>query len=184
MPVQAEETVIAMPHPIMHLFRVPVSLPLCGPSGVSGKFRVGLFASVLGMVSVPSPAKAEQAACRMYDVLVETVMPHLEENLRQAAVRELRCLMPGNVPATFPLLGHPALQGCRLGDERQAAETASYSLLCGEGSGTNGSARWERWNSRIMGTLEVKLGGKNMTLIQRITMTPSESMDTGAGASR
>jgi hypothetical protein len=120
----------------------------------------------------------------MYDVLVETVMPHLEENLRQAAVREQRCLLPGNVPAAFPILGHPALQGCRLGAEEHAAETASYSLSCGEGSGTTGSARWERWNGRIIGTLEVKLGGKNMTLIQRITMTPSESMDTGAGASR
>src|SRR5690606_8973937 len=37
---------------------------------------------------------------------------------------------------------------------------------------TTGTARWQLGERIIRGTLDVKLGGKNMTLYQRVTGTP------------
>ena len=56
---------------------------------------------------------------RLYDVTTVTAMPHLEENLRYATTHEKRCLTQADLSSAsaFPVLGHAALKGCRLGEE-------------------------------------------------------------------
>jgi hypothetical protein len=106
---------------------------------------------------------------RLYDVTIETGMPHLEENLRYATTRERRCITDQDLATVFPILGHPALQDCRLENESRHAHAASYLLVCQGGHGTTGSALWRLSDHQIRGTLDVKLGGKNMTFYQRVT---------------
>jgi hypothetical protein len=48
----------------------------------------------------------------------------------------------------------------------------SYVLACEGGHGTTGQAVWDIDANRVRGTLNVKLGGKNMTFYQRITAVP------------
>jgi hypothetical protein len=116
-------------------------------------------------------AMAETIPCGLYDVVIETTMPHLEENLRYTKIREDRTLTRKDLPRAFPILQHPSLQGCKLGNEQQLADSVTYSLVC-EGENTStGSARWYSWNEQIRGVLNVKFGGKNMTASQRITAT-------------
>ena len=99
-------------------------------------------------------------------------MPHLEENLRYATTHENRCLTHLPLAEAFPVLRHPALQGCALTNETRNDDTVAYLLVCTGGHGTTGRAVWHIGEERIHGTLNVKLGGKNMTFTQRVTALP------------
>jgi hypothetical protein len=113
--------------------------------------------------------KTAAAALLLYHLTIETGMPHLEENLRYAITQETRCLSRDELATAFPVLMHVSLTGCRLGDESLQGDRISYVLACTGGHGTTGAATWELGKERMIGTLNVKLGGKNMTFYQRIT---------------
>lgn len=115
---------------------------------------------------------AEKMPPRLYEITAETVMPHLEENLRYANAREERCLAHQELPSAFPILSHVALKGCKLEYASRQDDVDSYLLVCEGGYGTTGSATWRLGGQPIRGTLMVKLGGKNMTFYQRVTARP------------
>lgn len=106
----------------------------------------------------------------LYEITTEIGMPHLEDNLRYTITHERRCLSRDQLHRLFPILQHPALAGCYLGaPAASSAHEVSYPLLCEGRHGTTGAARWQAGYPRLTGTLDVKLGGKNMTFFQRVT---------------
>jgi Protein of unknown function (DUF3617) len=127
---------------------------------------------VLMTLTIASADASETFPARLYEVTTETGMPHLDENLRYTITHERHCLAHQELAAAFPILGHPALRGCSLTDETRKDDTVSYSLVCSGGHGTTGGAIWHVEEHQIRGTLNVKLGGKNMTFYQRITALP------------
>jgi hypothetical protein len=146
--------------------------------------RSGLLGSLLLPLSLalPSPLPAsETMPAKLYEVTTETGMPHLEESLRYTTQREKVCLTHQALSAAFPILDHPALKGCKLRDETKQADTVAYTLVCDGGHGTTGQAIWHVDEHRLTGTLNIKLGGKNMTFYQRITAVPLRSC-AAAGA--
>jgi hypothetical protein len=106
-----------------------------------------------------------------YEIATTTGMPHIEENLRYTLTREVRCLTDQDLPAAFSGLHYPSLAGCGLRQESREATRISYVLVCEGGNGTTGAATWWLGERVLRGTLEVKLGGKNMTFSQRVTAT-------------
>lgn len=129
------------------------------------------FALVLSLASVALASEALPPA--MYEITTETGMPHLEENLRYSTTHERRCLGEAEpLSAAFPILSHVSLQGCRLDQESRQGDTVSYLLACEGAHGTTGHATWELGGHQLIGTLHVKLGGKNMTFYQRVTAVP------------
>src|SRR5262245_56877334 len=54
--------------------------------------RRSLYALISSALIVASAGDAATMPPRLYEVITETVMPHLEENLRYATTREQRCL--------------------------------------------------------------------------------------------
>jgi hypothetical protein len=106
-----------------------------------------------------------------YEITVQTVMPHLEENLRYATTRERRCLLSRELSALFPILRHESLQGCSLASESRRGETTRYLLVCRRPEVASGSAQLNAGPGRISGALEIKMGGKNMTFGQRSDAT-------------
>jgi hypothetical protein len=132
--------------------------------------KVPPFKSLVSFVLASAPAFAgETMPARLYEVTTETGMPHLEENLRYTITKERQCLAHQELAAAFPILSHPALQGCRLHQKSRDGDTVSYMLVCEGGHGTTGAAVWKLGERQIRGTLNVKLGGKNMTFYQRVT---------------
>jgi hypothetical protein len=119
----------------------------------------------------PQARAADSLPPRLYEVTTETMMPHLEENLRYATTRQNRCLSGQDLASAFPILSHASLTGCRLEEENRSDQAVSYLLVCDGGHGTTGTAEWRLDAHRITGTLHVRLGGKNMTFYQRITAT-------------
>jgi len=108
----------------------------------------------------------------LYEVITETGMPHLEENLRYATTRENRCLTGEDLATAFPVLKSVSLADCKLRQESRHDEAVSYLLVCDGGHGTTGRANWRVGERLMVGTLNVKLGGKNMTFFQRVTAKP------------
>lgn len=147
-----------------------------------GSSFAGLLASTT-LLSSCAPASAV-ASSRLYDVTIETGMPHLEENLRYAITRQQRCLSHAELFSVFPILTQASLQGCQLGDEHRRGNTSSWTLVCegapGATGGTTGHALWILDAPRITGTLNVKLGGKNMTFYQRATLMPLGECNAGS----
>ena len=105
----------------------------------------------------------------VYDVTVETVLPHLEENLRYSTIRQRQCLGTNDAESLFPLLLHPALAGCALVGGQTFAERVEFSLRCRNPEAATGTARLRVNANGVYGVLEIKMGGKNMTLSQRIS---------------
>ena len=116
--------------------------------------------------ATPGPRESGPA---LYRLTTETGMPHLEENLRYTTTHTRRCLDRAALFTAFPILAHPALQGCRLTDSAPQDDLIRYDLTCGGTHGTTGQAIWRIDGQQLRGTLNVKLGGKNMTFYQRIT---------------
>ena len=114
----------------------------------------------------------ESISTRLYEVTTETVMPHVEENLRYATTREKRCLGHAELSSAFPILSHESLNGCKLAHEKRVEDSVTYLLICEGGNGTTGTAQWLLGADQVTGRLDVKLGGKNMTFTQRITAKP------------
>jgi hypothetical protein len=113
----------------------------------------------------------ELLPARLYEVTIETGMPHLEENLRYTTTHQRSCISSNDLATEFPILRHPTLTGCTLGGESRQGDIVKFGLSCDTGHGTTGTAVWQLDNARIYGRLDVKLGGKNMTFSQTITAT-------------
>ena len=95
-------------------------------------------------------------------------MPHLEESLRYAVTHERRCLRADELASAFPILRHPSLAGCALGNARRHGHTIRYRLACASPEVATGNARLDEGPGRIAGILKVKMGGKSMTFSQRM----------------
>lgn len=130
------------------------------------------------LIAVGIPA-SETMPAGLYEVITETGMPHLEENLRYAVTRENRCLTGEDLASAFPILKSASLADCKLRHEGRDGDAVSYLLVCDGGHGTTGSASWRVGERLIVGTLNVKLGGKNMTFFQRVTAKPSGRCSSG-----
>jgi hypothetical protein len=139
-------------------------------SDISRSALCGLL--TFSVLIFPHARASESMPPRLYEVTTETVMPHLEENLRYATTRGKRCLDHQQLSSAFPILSHESLKGCRLDNDSRDDETVSYLLICEDGNVTTGTALWHLGAGSIRGTLDVKLGGKNMTFYQRITAKP------------
>ena len=134
------------------------------------KTILGLTVGV--MASWTCGPAAQTFAPRLYDVTTETGLPHLEENLRYATTRSTLCLGQQQLATAFPILKHEALKGCKLEQGHGAGESIRFVLNCTGASETTGAAVWLVDDLGIRGTLDVKLGGKNMTFYQRISGRP------------
>lgn len=129
----------------------------------------GLCVLISSVLIHSSARTAETMPPQLYEIVTETAMPHLEENLRYATTRERRCLEQDELWLAFPVLQSEALKDCRLDQERRQQDELSYALVCTGGHGTTGHATWQLGRTQNIGTLKVKLGGKNMTFYQRVT---------------
>jgi hypothetical protein len=129
----------------------------------------GLYVLIASVLIRSSAGAAETMSPQLYEIVTETAMPHLEENLRYATTREQRCLEQNRLWTAFPILQYAALKDCRLDQETREQDAVSYALVCDGGHGTTGHATWWLGRTQSTGTLNVKLGGKNMTFSQRVT---------------
>jgi hypothetical protein len=127
--------------------------------------HVALVQSLLCAAASASPLVLNPGA---YVITAETLLPHLEENLRYATTRNKRCLGTQEATSLFPILDHQAFAGCELVEVRAWRERSEFSLVCKNPEAATGTAHLVAGPNAIFGLLEIKMGAKNMTLSQRI----------------
>jgi hypothetical protein len=127
-----------------------------------------LVAALTLSLIVAQGMAAEVETFGFYDVTAEMRMPHLDENLRYTTRHYAQCLDRRWLAAAFASLRYNALSDCTLEHEREQGATVSYELHCTSGHGTTGAATWHVDGDRIVGRLNVTLGGKNMTFSEQI----------------
>lgn len=128
-----------------------------------------LLATLLAAMSVSANTAAIVALTPgEYDLTIQTVLPHLEEPLRYATIRARQCLREPDATSIFPLLGHKAFAGCRLVPDADAGDDVRFTLVCKNSEAATGSAAFEVGATYLSAVLEIKMGGKNMTLSQRL----------------
>jgi hypothetical protein len=103
-----------------------------------------------------------------YELTVQTLLPHLEENLRYATTRQQYCLGTQDATTLFPILRHAAFTGCALSGGQLIDGRLEYALACKNPQAASGVAHLSVSPARVDGVLEIKMGGKSMTLSQRI----------------
>ena len=130
------------------------------------RWLAGLLAAATWAVHAATPVAIPPGE---YDLTTQTVLPHLEEALRYATTRARQCLRQPDASALFPLLRHPAFAGCSLVPAAQAGEGLQFILRCANPEAASGSAVFVADAGQLSAVLEVKMGGKNMTLSQRLT---------------
>lgn len=127
----------------------------------------GLVGAVgLGASSLASTVSVEPG---LYELTAQTVMPHLEEPLRYATTSSRQCVGTQEASALFPLLRHEAFAGCSLVREASSDTEADFSLRCADPQAATGAAHFTLQPREFHAVLDVKMGGKNMTLSQRLT---------------
>jgi hypothetical protein len=132
---------------------------------VRSRWLGGLLAaaSLSGHAATPVAVPAGE-----YELTTETVLPHLEEALRYATTRTRQCLQEPDATGLFPLLRHPAFAGCSLVPRAQARDGLQFTLQCLNPEAASGSAVFEFSANHVSAVLDLKMGGKNMTLSQRL----------------
>ena len=106
-----------------------------------------------------------------YDLTAQTVLPHLEEALRYATTRTRECVREPDATRLFPLLLHPAFAGCHLAPVASQGDELRFVLRCVNPEAASGAAVFDISASNLSAVLELKMGGKNMTLSQKLTGT-------------
>lgn len=105
----------------------------------------------------------------VYEITTETLLPHLEENLRYATTRQKQCLGTQGASNLFPILRQKAFADCDLIGGQTVNERSNYTLVCRNPEAATGYAQFAISPFRISGVLDLKMGGKNMTLSQIIS---------------
>lgn len=135
---------------------------------MKGIRNMGAMLMLASGISVPGHAAEVQVplAEGTYEVAVQTVLPHLEENLRYATERDRRCLGTQNAARLFPVLEHPSFKGCRL---TGTDSDLQFNIQCQNPEAASGTATFDIDPQRFSGTLDIKMGGKNMRFTQIVT---------------
>ncbi|MBO0763505.1 MAG: DUF3617 family protein [Hyphomicrobiaceae bacterium] len=103
-----------------------------------------------------------------YEVRVRLELPHLEDMGAATKVDSI-CVTDGKV-GTRGLLalsdGNP-LRKCPASNVRQDGPTLTFDIVCPGSDAAAGAARFTLDTERFEGVIAVKMGGKNMTMIER-----------------
>src|SRR5260221_8571969 len=105
---------------------------------------------------------SEWLPTRLYDVTIETGMPHLEENLRYTTTHQRSCISLKDLATEFPILNHPTLAGCTLGGETRTDDTVRFGLSCDDRHGTTGTAVCHSPKRQNQERHDLQSGGTNI----------------------
>jgi len=103
-----------------------------------------------------------------YEVSVRLELPHVEDT--GVAARLGRICVKADGAGTRGLAalgdGNP-LRSCPASNVRHDGAILTFDIVCPGGDGAVGAARYIVWAERFEGSIAVKMGGKNMTMLER-----------------
>jgi hypothetical protein len=103
-----------------------------------------------------------------YEVNVRLELPHVEDTGVAAGLGRI-CVTAANsgTHGLVALGGGNPLRGCPASNVRRDGPVVTFDIVCPGGDGAVGAARYTLWAERFEGAIAVKMGGKNMTMVER-----------------
>ena len=111
----------------------PDGVGACGayPRGMSPRLRcLPIALASLAAPTLCDVAFTEAGGRSLYELAVETSMPHLEENLRYTKTIATECLNESELLVAFPVLTDNAFRGCRSHRTRSACGGGAVRFRC------------------------------------------------------
>jgi len=125
---------------------------------------------LLGASALAGPQEPEVLRPGQYQVTVRVELPHIEDTGVATKVDSI-CV----TDASIGRHGLPALSGlnplrkCPASNVLQKGGTLSFDIVCPGNDAAVGAARYTVQADRFDGAIAVRMGGKNMTMIERQT---------------
>lgn len=135
--------------------------------GLGHSLALTLFATGIGAAHAEAPDLASLLPAGRYALASRMLMPHLDE-MRRIVDEETRCLAAADMRGFFPVMRQPALNGCAFGFPQAWPGGLRYVLVCHSARVATGTAALTRTRDGLVGDLQIKMGGKNMTFSQRV----------------
>ena len=128
------------------------------------------IAALLGASALAGPQEPELLRPGEYQVTVRVELPHIEDTGASTKVDSI-CVTDGGVARHgLPALSHlNPLRKCPASNVLQNGGTLSFDIVCPGNDAAVGSARYSMLADHFDGAIAVKMGGKNMTMIERQT---------------
>lgn len=133
--------------------------------------RCVIASAMAGMMGAGAVSETEDATLLQageYEVRIRLELPHLEDIGAATEVGSI-CVTAGNV-GTRGLLalsdGNP-LRKCPASNVRQDGPALTFDIICPGSDAAVGAARYTLSAEGFEGAIAVKLGGKNMTMVER-----------------
>lgn len=119
------------------------------------------FACPALAICLCGPALAAPPEPGLYEIGYRLEMPHLERYATQRSAQV--CIADAPMPV---MSGNGAFEGCDISRLSREDSRMSYELVCAGRSGARASARYRFHAGGFAARIAVKLGAKNMTLLE------------------
>jgi len=126
------------------------------------------MAAALSAGALAGADRAEPLLPGKYLVTVRLELPHIEDV--PGATREERICVTAGDAGTHGLVvlsDHNPLRSCPASNVLQNGDSLTFDIICPGGDAAVGSARFTMRAEHFDGAITVKMGGKNMTMIER-----------------
>jgi uncharacterized protein DUF3617 len=126
------------------------------------------MAAVLGAGALAAGAKDAALQPGEYQVTTQLELPHIED-LRSALRVDSICVTAGDAGThgLVSLSHHNPLRKCPASNVLQNGDTLTFDIVCPGSDAAVGAARYTMRAQHFDGAIVVKMGGKNMTMVER-----------------
>jgi hypothetical protein len=111
----------------------------------------------------------------LYEITAELKLPARGDYQRYNLAHEKRCLTRWQLHQFFPVLSHPALAMCRLGEPSVVGDKLNYSLECVSEHFATGAIVWETHGQDLVGRLDARLTTSKTKFSQKVVAKPIEA---------
>jgi hypothetical protein len=130
--------------------------------------RVFIILSILAVLAVLHDPASAQSMLRdgEYEIEVSLELPFVIDTSTRKV--EHACL-GGSISQTMGLAvlsDNNPLARCPITDERTSPNTLSFEVACPGVNAARGHAAYQLWGDTFRGRIEMKMGGKNMTMTE------------------
>jgi Protein of unknown function (DUF3617) len=125
--------------------------------------------SVVSLIAASAPPAAADELLRpgAYDISVRLELPHIEDTNTAKSVA--LCFSGAAEPKAYGLAvlsGNNPLAGCPVSNVRRDGAALTFDIICAGSNLSRGAASCQLGGDRFSCRIEMKMGGKNMTMTE------------------
>lgn len=131
------------------------------------KNLIVLLTGVFALISDANDLCAHELEPGLYEIKVQVELPNVIDPAHKALSR--RCITRADLIRhdPFQIESDTPLKKCQRMPICMGGKKAGFQIVCGGGTGGVANGQFTLSNNRFSGTIEMNMGGKNMTVVER-----------------